>query len=88
MNEQQLKEKIRQTFEEVYTEQCDKPTPPELTDDTILLKTGLDSLGFAILVAQLEDELDYDPFTLDDNPYYPETFGDFVSFYYKHLPKS
>jgi hypothetical protein len=54
---------------------------PELTDDLILLESGLDSLCFAILVARLEDELGYDPFTASDDVYFPVTFGDFVSFY-------
>ena len=52
-----------------------------LTDDLVLLESGLDSLCFAILVAQLEDELGFDPFTLSDDVYFPVTFGDFVKFY-------
>ena len=56
-------------------------------DDLILLESGVDSLGFAILVTRLEMRLGYDPFTIDPNPVYPRTFGDFVSFYekYSHL---
>jgi acyl carrier protein len=34
-----------------------------LTDDLVLLDSGLDSLCFAILVARLEDKLGVDPFT-------------------------
>jgi len=52
-----------------------------LTDDLILLESGLDSLCFAILVAQLEDELGFDPFTASEDVYFPVTFGDFVAFY-------
>jgi acyl carrier protein len=52
-----------------------------LTDDLVLLDCGLDSLCFAILVARLEDELGYDPFSTDDDVYFPTTFGDFVQFY-------
>jgi acyl carrier protein len=52
-----------------------------LKDDLILLDCGLDSLCFAILVARLEDELGYDPFSTDDDVYFPTTFGDFVRFY-------
>jgi acyl carrier protein len=52
-----------------------------LTDDLVLLDCGLDSLCFAILVARLEDELGYDPFSTDDDVYFPTTFGDFVAFY-------
>ena len=32
-----------------------------LPDDLVLLDSGLDSLGFAVLVARLEDELGIDP---------------------------
>ena len=38
-----------------------------LTDDLILLESGLDSLCFAILVARLEDSLGFDPFTAADD---------------------
>ena len=44
-----------------------------LNDDTVLLESGLDSLGFAILVAHLEEELLYDPFSMMDEPVYPRT---------------
>ena len=56
----------------------------EISDDTILLETELDSLGFAILVALLEEELDYDPFQLMDEPIYPSTFGEFVAIFEKY----
>jgi acyl carrier protein len=52
-----------------------------LNDNLVLLDCGLDSLCFAILVARLEDELGYDPFSTDDDVYFPTTFGDFVAFY-------
>jgi acyl carrier protein len=58
----------------------DKTLAP-LTDDLVLLDSGLDSLCFAILVAQLEDELGFDPFTASEDVYFPVTFGDFVRFY-------
>lgn len=53
----------------------------EITDDLVLLESGLDSLGFAILVVILEDSLGYDPFVVMENPIYPRTFGDFVKIY-------
>ena len=52
-----------------------------LTHDTILLRCGLDSLGFAILVARLEEVFGVDPFVLMSTPVYPQTFGDFVEIY-------
>ena len=57
-----------------------KKVPP-LTDDLVLLESGLDSLGVAILVARLEETLGFDPFTESDDIYYPVTLGDFIRFY-------
>jgi aryl carrier-like protein len=56
----------------------------DLHDDTVLLESGLDSLGFAILVARLEEELQYDPFTMMDEPVYPRTLGEFVAVYERY----
>lgn len=58
----------------------------ELHDDTILLDSGLDSLGFAILVARLEEDLGYDPFTLMKDPFYPRTLSDLVGVYERYRP--
>lgn len=52
-----------------------------LADDLVLLDSGLDSLCFAIVVATLEDELGFDPFTEAEDVYFPVTLGDFVRFY-------
>jgi acyl carrier protein len=52
-----------------------------LGDDVLLVDCGLDSLGFAVLVARLEDKLGVDPFTTAENVEFPITFGDFVKVY-------
>ena len=52
-----------------------------LRDDLVLLDSGLDSLGFAVLVARLEDKLGVDPFTASEEAVFPVTFGDFVRVY-------
>lgn len=52
-----------------------------LRDDLVLLDSGLDSLGFAVLVARLEDMLGIDPFTSAEDAVFPVTFGDFVKVY-------
>jgi hypothetical protein len=52
-----------------------------LRDDLILLESGLDSLGFAVLVARLEDALGLDPFTSSTDVYYPVTLGEFIRLY-------
>ena len=52
-----------------------------LRDDLVLLDSGLDSLGFAVLVARLEDTLGIDPFTAAEDAVFPLTLGDFVKVY-------
>jgi acyl carrier protein len=52
-----------------------------LRDDLVLLDSGLDSLGFAVLVARLEDTLGVDPFTAAEDAMFPVTFGEFVQVY-------
>jgi acyl carrier protein len=52
-----------------------------LRDDLVLMDSGLDSLGFAVLVARLEDRLGVDPFTASEDALFPVTFGDFVKVY-------
>jgi acyl carrier protein len=58
-----------------------KKTLPPLTDDLVLLDSGLDSLALAILVVRLEETLGCDPFTESDDMVYPVTLGDFIRFY-------
>jgi len=74
-----MRSTIISQIQQVAEEQKQNLAP--LTDDLILLQSGLDSLGFAILVARLEDALGFDPFTGSDDAYYPVTFGDFIKFY-------
>ncbi|MDE2262340.1 MAG: acyl carrier protein [Gammaproteobacteria bacterium] len=68
---------ITNLFQEVAREQQRQLAP--LTDDLKLLKCGLDSLSFALIVARLEDALGYDPFDTAES--FPVTFGDFVKLY-------
>jgi acyl carrier protein len=58
-----------------------------LVDETVLLESGLDSLGFAILVARLEEELGYDPFVLMEVPVYPRTLAEFIEIYQRFAPQ-
>ena len=66
-------------FEQVAREQAKKLAP--LSDDLVLLESGLDSLCFAIIVARLEDTLGIDPFSAAEEVDFPVTFGDFIRFY-------
>jgi len=70
---------IAAEVEQVAREQNKRLAP--LSDDLILLDSGLDSLCFAILVARLEQRLGFDPFSAAEDVYFPVTFGDFVRFY-------
>jgi len=54
---------------------------PPLKEDLVLANCGLDSLGFAVLVARLEDALGIDPFTAAEDAIFPITLGDFVKVY-------
>jgi acyl carrier protein len=82
-----IRKQIITTFHAVYRSQTHSEIVPELTDETRLLETGLDSLGFAILVVTLEQELGYDPFILSQDAYYPGTLGEFIRFYEAHEPQ-
>jgi len=54
---------------------------PPLSDDLVLLDSGLDSLCFAVIVARLEDELGFDPFSASEDLEFPVTFSDFIKIY-------
>ena len=70
---------IMQQMEQVAREHG-KILPP-LKEDLVLANCGLDSLGFAVLVARLEDTLGIDPFTAAEDAIFPITLGEFVKVY-------
>lgn len=72
-------------FENVAREQAKRLAP--LSDNLVLLESGLDSLCFAVIVARLEDTLGFDPFGAAEEVDYPVTFGDFIHFYEKAAAK-
>ena len=74
-----VRSRILSQFESVAKEQNQKLPP--LSDDLVLLESGLDSLCFAVIVARLEDELGFDPFTASEDLEFPITFSDFVRIY-------
>ncbi len=73
-------DELAELFEE------DDLTVPEFQDDTLLLETDLDSLGFAVLVTRLEERLGYDPFSLMEEAVYPATLQEFVEVYERFAP--
>jgi hypothetical protein len=56
-----------------------------LTDEALLLESGLTSLGVAILVADLEELLGIDPFSIGDDTTMPVTIGGFVRLYEQNV---
>ena len=74
---------IATTFTQVAAEQ--QRHLASLSDDLKLLDSGLDSLSFALIAAQLEETLGCNPFDTADQ--FPVTFGDFVQLYDSY-PKS
>ena len=81
-----MRKKIENIFIEVFQREVRGQKIPELNDELVLLESGLDSLGFAILVVELENQLGFDPFSLSDESFYPRTFGEFVTFYEANKP--
>lgn len=79
----QVRDTILALFDEALDTTDAAMVCDELTDDTVLMETGLDSLGFAILVARLEEELGFDPFVEMEEAVYPTRFGEFVAIYEK-----
>ena len=74
-----VRDSVVAQFEKVAGEQ--KRTLAPLSDDLVLLDSGLDSLCVAIIVARLEDELGVDPFDSDNDAQFPVTVGDFIGLY-------
>jgi hypothetical protein len=74
---------IRSTIIEQINEIAEqqKKTLVPLTDNLPLLRSGLDSLCLAILVAALDDGIGLDPFSGDGNVPFPVTLGDFIALY-------
>lgn len=82
-----IKETINSVFIATLAEIGKELQVPSLEENTILLESGLDSLGFAIVVAKLEDELGYDPFQILENPVYPTSYGEFIKIYESTYPQ-
>jgi acyl carrier protein len=75
-----LEQQIRQAMQQV-AELSDCQLVDPIDADTLLLECGLDSLGYAMLVAQLEEDLGFDPFTELEIDIYPSTFTEFLGIY-------
>ena len=74
-----VRQQILSSIRRVASEQNRALAP--IADELPLVNTGLDSLSFAVLVANLEEELGVDPFAETENIEPPVTIGDFVKLY-------
>lgn len=74
---------MRDTILEMMTNiaQQQKKQLAPLRDDLELLRSGLDSLCIAILVAELDDEFGIDPLSSAEEHDLPVTVGDFIRLY-------
>ena len=75
-----LEQQIRNAMQHV-AELSDCRLVLPVASDTLLLECGLDSLGYAMLVAKLEEDLGFDPFTELAIDTYPSTFAEFLAIY-------
>ncbi|MFT5923072.1 MAG: acyl carrier protein [Paraglaciecola sp.] len=75
-----LEQQIRNAMQQV-AELSDCQLVEPIVPDTLLLECGLDSLGYAMLVAQLEEDLGFDPFTELALDTYPSKFVEFLGIY-------
>ncbi|MFN6207641.1 MAG: acyl carrier protein [Planctomycetota bacterium] len=62
--------------------------PRVLSNELVLLECGLDSIGYAILVVELEQRFGFDPILLVKEPIYPTTLGEFICFYEQNQPQA
>ena len=86
LSREQLREKVLSCLAEAAEVRGAKAVSA-LGDASVLLESGLDSLGFAVLVVRLEETLGYDPFVLMNEPVYPKTFGEFLDIYERCQPR-
>ena len=82
MQSDEIRKVIREQIDLVSAD-LDCEIVDDISDETVLLETGLDSLGFAMLVVQLEEVFGRDPFLEIDEAVYPTTFGEFIQIYVK-----
>ena len=80
-----VRTEILEQFKQVAHEQEMQLGP--LSDELPLLDSGLDSLGFAILVSRLESVLGVDPFSENEGVSFPVKVGDFIRFYENAVQK-
>ncbi|MCH8502247.1 MAG: acyl carrier protein [Aliidiomarina sp.] len=80
----QVEQLIRDVMDEVAAE-TGREELGVIEGNTVLTESGLDSLGFAILIARLEQKTGYDPFSRLPADQIPHTFSELVAVYQREL---
>jgi acyl carrier protein len=77
-----IRDEIVLTFKRIAEAQGQELAP--LTDELKLTECGLDSIGFVLVVASLEDSVKVDPFDSAEDIDFPVTLRDFIALYERH----
>ena len=77
-----IRDEIVLTFRRIAEAQRQRLAP--LTDELKLTECGLDSVGFALVVASLEVSVKVDPFDSLEDADFPVTLRDFIALYERH----
>ena len=77
-----IRDEIVLTFRQIAEAQGQRLAP--LTDELKLTECGLDSVGFVLVVASLEESVKVDPFDSLEDVDFPVTLRDFIALYERH----
>ncbi len=77
-----IRDEIVLAFRRIAEAQRQRLAP--LTDELKLTECGLDSVGFVLVVASLEESVKVDPFDSVEDVDFPVTLRDFIALYEQH----
>jgi aryl carrier-like protein len=77
-----IRDEIVLAFRRIAEAQRQRLAP--LTDELKLTECGLDSVGFMLVVASLEESVKVDPFDSVEDVDFPVTLRDFIALYEQH----
>jgi hypothetical protein len=77
-----IRDEIVLAFRRIAEAQGQRLAP--LTDELKLTECGLDSVGFVLVIASLEESVKVDPFDSPEDIDFPVTLRDFIALYERH----
>jgi hypothetical protein len=77
-----IRDEIVLAFRRIAEAQGQQLAP--LTDELKLTECGLDSVGFVLVIASLEESVKVDPFDSLEDIDFPVTLRDFIAMYERH----